>query len=164
MADGTLEHVTLTTGHVRRSPRSEVGAGVLAVLRGEVLPALAVPEGEPCGAAVPVPGFGDWSLRRWRCGPGADLLTLHAGPDGPAVLTVGVGWGLDSAGLWSRLCGSAALPLGPGIEARREPARPWCAARTEPAMLALDGVAAAVSVWSADLARCLAWALVEGAG
>ena len=148
-------------GHgVRRSPRHEVGTDVLRVLRGEVLPALAVPDGQPHGAAVPVPGFGDWALRRWRCGPSAELLTLHADGDGPAVLTVGVGWGLDAPGLWARMCESAAVPLGPGIEAGREPSRPWCADRIEPGMLALDGVGAAVAVWSADLARCLAWAVL----
>ncbi len=164
MADGTLEHVAMGTGRVRRSPRREVGADVLAVLRREVLPALAVPDMNPYSAAVPVPGFGDFTLRRWQSGPGAALLTLHAGDDGPAVLTVGVGWGLDAPGLWARLCGSSSLPLGPGVDARLEPARPWCADRIEPGMLALDGVGAAVAVWSADLARCLAWALLPEDG
>ena len=31
-------------------------------------------------------------------------------------------------------------------------------------MLALDGVGAAVALWSADLARCLAWAAMAGEG
>lgn len=65
MADTTLEYVTLATGHVRRSLPGEVGADTLRVLRGEVLPALAVPDGEPCG--------------------------MHAASGG-AVLTIGVGW------------------------------------------------------------------------
>ncbi len=54
-----LAHVTLNTGHVRRSPRSEVGADVLRALRGEVLPALEPGAGQPWAAlAAPLAGAG----------------------------------------------------------------------------------------------------------
>ena len=125
---------------------------------GDGVRALEPGAGQPHGAAVAVPGFGDFEVQRWRSGPDTTLFTLHAAGIEPAVLTVGIGWGADAPGLWARLCQSAALSLGPGVDARLEPARPWCADRIEPAMLALDGVGAAVACWSADLARCLAWA------
>ena len=102
-----LQHVTIQTGHIRTSPRSEVAAEAVALLRVRFLPSLAVPVGQRCGRAVDV----------WR----------------------------DLAGhQW------------PG-----EPARPWVADRIDPGILALDdGPAADVAVWSADMARCLAWAVL----
>ena len=76
------------------------------------------------------------------------------------MLTMAIGWAdPDAPGLWARLCESAALPLGPGVDTRLEPDRPWLADRIEPALLTLaDREGAAVAHWSADLAAPLAGA------
>lgn len=150
----TLEHVTLPSGSIRTSPRSEVGVDVLARLRVGFLPALAVPVGQRCGAAVDVPGFTGYQLRRWRVlGGGAARYTLSFGEVLAPILTVGIGWaGPGADRLWRDLAGKQ----WPG-----EPSRPWCVGRLEPGLLALEEEeAAAVAVWSADLARSVAWAVL----
>jgi len=121
-----LQHVTIQTGDIRESPRSEVSAEAVALLRVGFLPSLMVPVGQRCGDAV-------------------DVLA--------PILSVGIGWfDPGAARLWRDLAGKQ----WPG-----EPARPWVADRIEPGILALDDDAAGdVALWSADMARCLAWAVL----
>jgi len=149
-----LQHVTIQTGDIRESPRSEVSAEAVALLRVGFLPSLMVPVGQRCGPAVDVPGFAGYQLRRWRVfGTGASRFTLSAGEVLAPILSVGIGWGDPGAArLWRDLAGKQ----WPG-----EPARPWVADRIEPGILALDDDAAGdVALWSADMARCLAWSVL----
>ena len=60
MTDRYLHHVTLTTGHVRRSPRSEVGAGVVERLTPYMLDAIRERE---IPVALPAPP--GYSMTAW---------------------------------------------------------------------------------------------------
>ena len=149
MTDRYLHHVTLTTGHVRRSPRSEVGAGVVERLTPYMLDAIRERE---IPVALPAPP--GYSMTAWAPGGRCLVVTLwHAATQ--LILTTGVA-------AHSR-CGARLWPMlhQPQYElatdAATVPAEPWCADRIEPAALlhreALE--------WTGDWSRCIAWAWIE---
>lgn len=143
----TLAHVTLTTGHVRESPRAEVGDDVIRLLRPLLARVWA-------GEVVPVPYVrGGYTLSGAE-DHGCCALAL-AGPTGVVVATIGVAG--DPAGaraLWRQL--HAYGPDGAPVvtDAERPPAVPWCAARLTlgAALVHRDALD-----WLGDLERCLAW-------
>lgn len=148
----TLRHVTANTGHVRRSPRSEVDPAVFRT----VGPLLTHTDGRH--QALPAP------LSAWRLSATsqddaliATLWVRHSGSDVPA-LTFAVAGDAAAAGLaWSALADHAAQMR---VENRAErPATPWVVTvllptlGTLPEAMVRDGMA-----WAADFQRCVAWA------
>lgn len=158
MTLATLHHVTLQTGHVRESPRSEVRDEVVR----ELAPLLHRVAG---GREEPVPWVeGGYTLTGAAAGDVAIVTVWGPRVEGiPApVVTVGIAAGQEEAGrLWALLHQPYEAQLGePVTPADQPPPLPWCAARLE--------VGAAIHVdvlpWMGDLERCLAWAWVERSG
>jgi len=148
--DRWLNHLTLTTGHLRRSLRTEVADEAIAACAALLDAALAdedawvpIPHAEPaCSLSV---------MRVRRC-----LLVSVRGPEELLLATVGIAAESRCApSLWRLLTevGPAAATL-PDLD---RPAQPWCAARLE-AGLAIYPEAAH---WLGDFERCLAWAWIE---
>ena len=143
----TLAHVTLTTGHVRDSARTEIEPHVVQLLRPLLARVLA-------GETVPVPYVpGGYTLRGAE-DDGCCALAV-AGPTGVVVATIGVaGHPAGSAALWGQLhaYGPDRVPV--ATDATQPPTVPWCAVR-----LTLGGVLAHRDAldWLGDLERCLAW-------
>lgn len=144
-----LWHVTLTTGHGRESPRSEVLERTVTMLAPVVERALA---GERVADPLP-PGY---TLTGTDYGPCAQFVVEAESEDGPEpILTLGVAThSRCGAGMWRALHeGRAELATDP----EHSPGLPWLADRIEPGM-ALHPDAAS---WTGDLSRSLAWAFVE---
>lgn len=154
-----IHHVTLTTGHTRRSWRHEVSLEAITLaadliesamdqrLRGKtIIPAL-VPQ---CHLSATAEG---------RC-----LIMTMWGPstgDGFAVPLVTLGVATHArcgAKLWPMLHDHATVPV-QTRRAERAP-EPWCAVRIEPGA-ALYAPPHPLLPAVAELERCLAWAWIE---
>ncbi len=142
-----LHHVTLTTGHVRRSVREEISAAALAVCRRLIDEALA-----DTTRTVPVPGVDGYSLAAQAVGRCTTLTVWADGPPSECVGTVGIAsHSRCGAGLWQALHRDGASLA---TSADQCPPEPWCAARLEEAIVRhVDA-----TEWLGDLERCLAWA------
>lgn len=143
-----IEHLTLSSGHTRRSPRSEVREEIIDRIRA----ALAA-GGEDVG--------GGWSVR-----------ILPGMPDGTAVYdllhdgrrVVACYLGIDRAranDLWDQL--DAVMPLAAGAVRRRPKRVPWLAVMPapDPAVLADPAAFADILLEAGDLERCVAWAILD---
>ena len=147
LSEPFLYHLTLNTGHLRRSPRHEVGEAVIRALAPMVAEAVAHP-----GAPVPMPG--EFSM------PGV-TITLDQGAaacalvtlarDGKRLASIGIaGRSRCAAAVWSALVDRydgappAAMPQ----------SAPWVSVVLHAqALLEADGPG-----WIGDFERCLAWA------
>ena len=89
-----LEHVTLNTGHTRRSPRSEAADEVVRGLAAGLDRAIATKAREP------IPGFALFSYSVTALG-GAAMVTIWR--EAAPVVTFGVAADADSAKLWRLL-------------------------------------------------------------
>lgn len=153
-----LEHITLNTGHTRRSPRSEVGPGIVEALRPILERALT-------GTPTPIPPGQGYTLTggvRGRCASftvwSRSLLIWPEDDQAQRapVVEIGVaGHSRCGAPLWRTLHALAArLDLPVKTDPGRCPPEPWCAALLYPgAVLAPDAMD-----WLGDFERCLAWA------
>jgi hypothetical protein len=150
----SLAHITLTTGHARASPRSEVGDHIVSILQPILERALK-------GERVPVPGQPGFTLsgvRHLDC----CILTVWASapdtarPQSVPVVTSGVAAGEAGAQeLWRLM--HETTDLGPATTPQEAPPAPWCADRIE-----LGALRNPVAMsWTGDLARCLAWTWIE---
>jgi len=145
-----LHHVTLTTGHVRRSPRSEVAADAVAVCR-ELIEAAT-----DSRYGVPIPGLPDLRLSADRAGK-CILLTVDTA-DGAPVLTIGIATHSRCGAREWHLLHTVGMTGPLATEGQPCPPEPWVAARLEPgaALLSPDTLMAL-----GDLERCLGWAWIE---
>lgn len=145
-------HVTLDTGHGRRSPRSEVSDDVLAHVRDLIAAAL-----DGNHPALPVPGF---RLSASAAGGGliaTVLADIGQDKDVP-ILTVGVARKSLGAGrLWTVLHKDRiGIPTPLATDVGDVPAAPWVAARFEIGIIAVSNPG-----WLGDFERVLAWAWLE---
>lgn len=149
-----MHHITLTTGHLRESPRADVAESVLPVVQDLLRRALA-------GVRVPVPGVPQICTLTAATIRTALLVTVWAeGGRRSPLVTVGVAVEKeDSLMLW-RLLHESAVGTPLQTDARTPPPVPWCAARLEVGM-ALHPQPAD---WLGDFERCLAWGWVEMRG
>ena len=145
-----LHHVTVTTGHVRRSVREEISAEALAVCRRLIDEALA-----DTTRTVPVPGVDGYSLAAAATGRCVIATIWADGPPSECVATVGIaGHSRCGARVWHLLHADVA---GLATTAEECPPEPWCAARLEEDIVRhVDA-----TEWLGDLERCLAWAWLE---
>lgn len=155
-----LNHITLSTGHARRSDRAEVSGETMA----RVGPWLAVlvESGQP--APLPVSSLADYTGHATVV-DGALVVTI-SGPaltDGPMagkappLVTLGVAKrSRHGAVLWPLMTGPVMPPAKPGIQ---RPGEPWAAVAIWPT-LAMHPDALS---WLGDLERCIAWAWLERA-
>jgi len=136
VTDISLHHITLDTGHVRQSPRSEVSDAAVTLVRQQIEEALA-------GMSPEIqPGY----VLRVSAADGGMVATVATSALGPlCTLTVASDARLSRA-LWDMLEADAPPP---------EP--PWCAVRLYPALEAdLDA-----ALWLGDFSRVAAWAWLE---
>lgn len=150
-----LPHITLDTGHVRQSPRSEVGDETLATLRASLAMALEQPR-----SRIPVPmqpGYSYGVTAEHGCLLVTIYGTVQATP--APVVTFGVAApGSDAGGLWRILHDDRGGLEGVAYrtDIRRPPRPPWVAARMEFAAGLVPP-----TLWLADFERCIAWAWLE---
>ncbi len=142
-----LEHVTLNTGHTRRSPRSEAADEVVRGLAAGLDRAIATKAREP------IPGFALFSYSVTALG-GAAMVTIWR--EAAPVVTFGVAADADSAKLWRLLHQGGAGKHATNPE--RPPAAPWIGVRMEAgaASTPRDDL-----LWLANFERCLGWAFIE---
>lgn len=142
-----LQHVTLTTGHTRRSWRHEISEEALAACL-RLLDDFAV------GARPEMPGFPAYALtgaRHGRC----LIATVWGEATGAPVATIGVAENARcGARLWRELHrefpGGGALATDP----EAQPEAPWIGAR-----LLIGAALHTESMhWMGDFERCLGWA------
>lgn len=155
-----IEHVTLTTGHTRRSPRSEVSDEVVAMLRPLLDRALrgehvAIPGAVPaCTMTGGVHGR-CCAVTVWSQDP---VSGGTARPQPVPIATVGVAeHSRCGAYLWRHLHETAQPPQQLATRPDQVPPEPWCAARLEVgAALVPEAME-----WLGDLERCIAWTWLE---
>jgi hypothetical protein len=148
-----LRHVTLSTGHTRDSPRSEVDDAAVAVCSRLLDEARA-------GGRPEVPGTPGLRLRVTR--EGRCLLATVAWPDGAPVITYGVAsHSRCGAQLWRLLHGADPSLYGTlATDPERAPSEPWLAVRIEPGVALLADLRDTMLLL-ADFGRCLAWAALD---
>lgn len=157
-----IAHVTLSTGHIRRSPRSEVGDDALAVLVPWLVSARAAGS-----IPTPLPGeaFAGFTAKilvehgALVCtvyGPASKFLGLAGMPeaqDGVPLVTFGVAQrSRHSKALWAALI--AVSDVRPKCDM---PEAPWCGVVLHPTLPAFPDA----SEWMGDFERCVAWAWIS---
>lgn len=146
-----LHHVTLTTGHARRSWRKEVSDAALAVCA-ELIERITAGE-----AAQParIPGAGGYYLAGRAAGR-CLVATVWSGAPSVVIATIGVAaHSRCGVTLWRELHRWGSAPV--ATDPEHCPPEPWVAAALE-AGIAEHPEAAR---WLGDLERCLGWAWVE---
>lgn len=140
-----MMHLTLNTGHVRESPRSEVGDDIIDKLR---------PLVQTTGGPLPHPR--GYSVQITRAGRDA-MYTISRVMDDEAAPLVTCGLAVDDpAAVWHALVQCT----GGAIQAEMPPVTPWLGVVIHPVAL----LAPAALNWLGDAERCIAWALIEEAG
>jgi hypothetical protein len=155
MADRWLNHLTMTTGHLRRSYRSEVIDQAIAWGREAI-------QQTTLAGPMPLPQLGpDYLLHCTRETSQTLLCSVWRGE--AVCVTFGIcGHNKQGAGLWRALVDTAEVPLHSSISRDTLPAKPWCAARLELGALAMvrDGQREQLEAL-ADMERVIGWAFLE---
>ena len=154
MTELYIWHVTLDTGHTRRSPRSEVDDGVLPRVQAMLQQALAGERPEVMNGCTLT------AAAEGRCLLGTVWKPLGSVSKSVPVVTIGVAEHSRCGGRLWRLMHDVADRTGmPPLATNRTkpPQEPWCAARLE-----IGSIAAVETMeWLGDFERCLAWAFLE---
>jgi hypothetical protein len=150
-----ITHITLTTGHSRRSPRAEVPADVVSVLH----PWLASSVNTGAIHPIPVEHFADFGAICFVDG-GCLVVTVYGAPvqvgEREPLVTFGVAQRSRHAKkLWDLML-STSQPgqVKPGLSM---PEPPFCVARLYLGML---GRYPGAAEWIGDFERCVAWAWI----
>lgn len=138
-----INHITLSTGHNRRSPKHEVGAVTIAWLRPWLDKLLA--GGVPL--PLPEPSLAAYSASA-HIEQGGLVMTVFAGADALVTFAVAAR-SRQSDPLWAYM--TAQHGAAPGLAA---PAVPWLAVALRPGLVAHS----AAIEWVGDFERCVAWA------
>ena len=143
-----IEHVTLDSGHARRSARSEIDDEIVGALAAGLDRAIATKAREP------IPGWAPFSYNV-TAKAGAAMVTLWR--EGDPVVTFGIAAdGKDSPKLWRLLHKGGAGKHATTPD--RPPAAPWIGARME---VGAAGTPPLDLMLIEDFERCLAWAFIE---
>lgn len=139
-----INHVTLTTGHIRKSYPDEIDKALYFRIN------RIIRESEqPAGA--PLEQFPGYRVKTIRV-PGGAVATLY-GSSGLPVLTTGCRLDDSDGNLWTMLHKTSASIV---TRADEFPPSPYVADRIEPgARMHPDAL-----LWTADFARCFAWAIL----
>lgn len=135
-----VEHITLPTGHITRSSRSDIGDDMIRYVATVIEQALAE---SPSSVALTAPTPGCKIDAR---AVGAALTVTLYGADAPWAVIGVAPHSRVAPKLWSHLLG-----IYPSCTIDR-PSAPWVAA----ALLVED-----TPEWIADFERCVAWAWIE---
>lgn len=144
----TIEHITLSSGHTRRSPRAEVSEAVIDRIRA----AIAEGSGDVGGGWTVrlVPGLPEGTAAYDLLHDGRRVVACYLGIARPAA---------DE--MWAQI--DAVMPMLPGAVRRRPKRAPWLAVMPvpDPAVLADPGAFADILLEAGDLERCVAWAIID---
>lgn len=153
-----LNHITLSTGHTRRSNRDEVSGETMA----RVAPWLAALVDAGNQMRLPVASLADYSGHAAVMDGG--LIVTISGPapsDGPMagkappLVSMGVARrSRHGAALWPLMTGPVMPTALPGLQ---QPDEPWAAVAIWPTMAMYPDAA----LWLGDFERCIAWAWLE---
>lgn len=147
-----IHHLTITTGHTRRSLRDEIDPAVRPGIARLLADGLAA--GRVDLTMVHPPGH--W-LRLTPNGKCLAVTVMH-GDDLPLVTFGVASHSRCGARLWRMLtAGALVTEGGRHLSPARAPQEPWCAARLEPGLAYMPDSAA----WLGDLERCIAWAWLD---
>lgn len=149
--DRYLHHVTLTTGHVRRSWRHEIDPAIMPVVA-----ALVASAREETGALIPhlEPACRLYIEDTARCA----LCSVRIDDDVPILTMVVANHARCGSQLWELLHNTATTPVATRISER--PPEPWCAVRIE-AAAAMFPPPHMLLPTLADMERCVAWAWLD---
>ena len=150
MIERYMWHITLLSGHVRRSWRNEVTEEALEAAEGMLGAAVAG------GQDIPIPGIHGYYLRGEASEDTLKLMVV-SGALGEPILTIGVAREGGQV-LWRQLVESGQLPVKSSVH--RCPPAPWVAARLEPAISDISASEPEVIGMLGDLERCLGWAWI----
>lgn len=139
-----LWHLTLDTGHGRRSYRDEVDDGVVSLCQQWIA------EGIAGDRVTIMPGY----VLTCMTAGGALMATIAQESGEPLATVTVASSSLASAAAWRALQQPAQGVLAATGDA---PRTPWCAARLYGGLLRDPGATA----WLGDVERCLAWAWIE---
>lgn len=144
-----LHHITLSTGHTRRSPRAEVSDDTVKALAPWLAACLKHVDDYPLPGPL---GARDGFVMQASVRDGALICHVGQMQSGPLV-TFGIAARSRQSGeLWAWLCaqyGSADALAAPGT--------PWCAVHLHPAYAQQHGM----SAWVGDFERCVVWTWLE---
>ena len=144
-----LHHITLSTGHTRRSPRAEVSDDTVKALAPWLAACLKHVDDYPLPGPL---GARDGFVMQASVRDGALICHVGQMQSGPLV-TFGIAARSRQSGeLWAWLCaqyGHANTLAAPGT--------PWCAAHLHPAYMQQHGM----SAWIGDFERSIAWTFLE---
>lgn len=144
-----LNHITLSTGHTRRSPRAEVGDDTIKALRPWLKAALIADRPAPLPGPL---GQRDGFAASCWIDKGALRCTI-VDDEGLELLTFGIAARSRQSGeLWASLAAQYGTP-----EPMAAPGTPWCAVALLPGYAKQHGV----SAWAGDFERCLAWTWLD---
>lgn len=142
-----LHHVTLTTGHVRRSWRHEIEPSIFPRLRSMIAEAR-----EGIGALIP----GIEPPTYLRITDTAKCALCSVVTDAVPVLTFAVAdHARCGSQLWRMLIETARTPI--AVRMQDRPETPWCAVRVEAYAAAFPPPHPMLPTL-ADMERCIAWA------
>ncbi len=138
-----ISHLTLTSGHLRLSPREEVGADVIARFR----PIIRTGAGRIAGLVITLdpPERPGGRIYRLGWGPVAAVRAVLCWSGSPEIAAA---WWVEALGV---------EPVATGVVA---PPVPWLAVAMLPAAM---GLAPEQLGMLGDAERCVAWALLDGA-
>lgn len=144
-----LNHITLSTGHTRRSDRSDVTDETIKALGPWLNAVIAHQDDYPMPGPLGVRDGFVMSASALHGGLVCHVGQLDSGP----LVSFGVATRSRQSGeLWAWMCaqyGSRAALTSPGT--------PWCAVALRPAFSAQHGA----SAWLGDFERCVAWTWLE---
>ena len=153
-----INHITLTSGHLARTPLSDVSPAVTHLLAAWLVGVVNTGRSHP----LPLPELSHFTVRAF-VESGSLVVSVYAphgpheqgkpyeGPDMP-LITLGVARrSRQGADLWAKMIKSFATM--PGLE---RPGAPWCAVAIHPSMAMYRGPVE----WLGDFERCLAWAWI----
>lgn len=145
VANPYINHLTLASGHIRRSERAEVDDETLKILAPWLSDAINSGERHP----LPVAELAHYEAAAF-VEDGGLLVTVFAGEN--PLVTFGVAQRSRHGGnLWAKML--ANFPAKPGTQ---KPAEPWCAVALHPALIAHPDAMG----WMGDFERCVAWAWI----
>lgn len=139
-----LEHITITTGASRMSPRAEVDAGVIDLVRADM------------AAGRPLMGT-EWRYHALPTPAGGRVYDLTHG-DAPIVRC----WlCLDARVSDDMWAAASAAPLDQRVRLTRPRGAPWLAAALRPECLQAVMRRPSILVEAGDLERVVAWILID---
>jgi hypothetical protein len=142
MSDRYLYHLTLNSGHTRKSYRAEISDDALRVCA-ELISQI---EAEP-GMRVEMPGPLGYEITGLISGQCMSAQVFAVGQELPLVSIAIAARERCGAALWQQL----------GGEEGKQPDAPWLAAKLEIGLATLDPA----MHWLGDFERCLGWAFLE---